>query len=93
VRIGRAVRPLVFALFLGAFSLPPAAMGEEPAAARPEAQRSEQRPANIPFLFSAYALTWAALWIYILFIHGRQRRVERMLDRLERSGEPLKGRG
>jgi CcmD family protein len=91
VKIGRSVRVLLLGLSLGALSLAPAVRGEEPVETRPAAPRSEQRPANIPFLFSAYALTWAAIWIYILLIHGRQRRVERMLDRLEKSDEAAGG--
>ncbi len=91
MRIGRFVRVSLLAFSLVALSPLSAVRGEEPVEARPEAKRSEARPANIPFLFSAYALTWAAIWIYILLIHGKQRRVERMLDRLEKSGEAAGG--
>jgi CcmD family protein len=41
-------------------------------------------PDHTSFLFSAFALIWAALWVYIVAVHRGQRRVERMLGRLER---------
>ncbi|MFH1680963.1 MAG: hypothetical protein ABIH26_10005 [Candidatus Eisenbacteria bacterium] len=64
--------------------LPAGGASAQGAAEKPEREWSRGRnPANVPFLFSAFVLTWAAIWVYLLAIHRGQQRLRRTLDRFE----------
>ena len=38
---------------------------------------------NLQFLFAGFAVFWAALFVYLLWLQARLRSVQRELDRLE----------
>lgn len=39
---------------------------------------------HLPFLFAAYAVVWTVIFLYVLSIDRRGRRVERELDELKK---------
>jgi len=80
-----------FLLLLAAAPAREAAADEPPGGARTEARA--KRPANVPFLFSAFAFTWVVLWIYMVHVHRGQRRLEKMLGGLEGPRETEERRG
>ena len=48
---------------------------------------------HLEFLFAGFAVFWAGLFVYLLWLQGRLRAVSRELERLEerlaeRAGEP-----
>ena len=58
-----------------------------------------QPPANLTFLFAAFAITWLAFFIYAFFVSRRRQEMEREIrelqQSLERSGSdtPVDGQG
>ena len=38
---------------------------------------------NLEFLFAGFAVFWAALFVYLLWLQARLRSVQREIDRLE----------
>jgi len=40
---------------------------------------------NFPYLFAAYTVIWAAVFLYVLALERRQKQLEGMLRRLRRS--------
>ena len=40
---------------------------------------------NLPYLFAAYAVTWAAFFIYAFFVSRRQHEMELELEELRRA--------
>lgn len=52
-----------------------------------EQRRPERKPANVPFLFASFLVTWIAIWGYLIAIHRGQKRLEKTLDRMEKSRE------
>jgi CcmD family protein len=51
---------------------------------------------NLPYLFAAYAVTWAIFFIYVFFVSRRQREMEKEIRELrealevkENPGEPF----
>ncbi|MFH1277164.1 MAG: CcmD family protein [Candidatus Eisenbacteria bacterium] len=78
-------------ILLGALSLagpvPNAAAQNYPNRPPSEERRSERRPANVSFLFAAFLITWVAIWGYLIAIHRGQRRLEKTLERMEKSRE------
>lgn len=45
---------------------------------------------NLGYLFAAYSVVWAALFIYLITIHSAQRNLRRQIDSLR---ETLKEKG
>ena len=45
---------------------------------------------NIGYLFAAYAVIWAVVFVYILFIQKKQRRPQRQIDLLQKSVDKSK---
>jgi hypothetical protein len=81
--IRRSARFALFLLLLSCFSPAAGARAETPAEKPPREWRAERKPANVPFLFSSFALTWVAIWIHLLVIDRGQRRLEKTLARME----------
>ena len=40
---------------------------------------------NMGYLFAAYTIIWAVVFGYILFLHRKQRRLQRQIDRLNKT--------
>jgi len=71
---------ILASLLVAAVPVGDAAAQEEMGAVR---EAPAVRPAaNVPFLFSAFALTWIVLWVYLVHVHRGQRRLEKMLGAL-----------
>jgi CcmD family protein len=46
---------------------------------------------NAGYLFAAYAIIWAVVFGYVLYMQRKQRKLQRQLDRLQKSvGKPEK---
>ena len=48
---------------------------------------------NLPLLFAAFAVTWGAFFIYLLFLSWRQSEVRKDLDELKRALEEKRSKG
>ncbi|MBM3319889.1 MAG: hypothetical protein FJY73_04360 [Candidatus Eisenbacteria bacterium] len=81
--IRRSARFALFLLVLWCFSPAAGAPAETPAEKPPREWRTERKPVNVSFLFSAFVLTWAAIWIHLLVVDRGQRRLEKILARME----------
>ncbi|MFQ6026009.1 MAG: CcmD family protein [Dehalococcoidia bacterium] len=46
-----------------------------------------QPPANLPFLFAAFAVVWVAFFVYAFFVARRRQEMQRELDSLRQSLE------
>lgn len=91
--IARARRALGALCVLAVLVAAVTAFAEEPAggaAGEERAVRADRRPANVPFLFSAFALTWIAVWLYLVRIDHGQRKVAKLLERMEAEKSPRK---
>ena len=42
---------------------------------------------NLPYLFAAYAVTWAAFFVYMFFVSRHQREMEREIQELRQALE------
>ena len=42
---------------------------------------------NLPYLFAAYAVTWAIFFIYVFFVSRRQRELEKEIQELRQALE------
>ena len=51
-----------------------------------------QPPANLPFLFTAFALTWLVFFAYAFLISRRRQELERNMRDLEQSVADEEGR-
>ncbi|MFC2070088.1 CcmD family protein [Chloroflexota bacterium] len=40
---------------------------------------------NLSYLFAAYTVIWVVIFLYILFIQRKQRRLQRQIDALQES--------
>jgi len=69
-------------LFLPALGDAP--LAQEEGGGVPVASSAAMMPPGSLYLFSAFVLTWAVVWIYLMVLHRSLRRLERMLKRLER---------
>ncbi len=47
---------------------------------------TELPPANLPFLFAAFAVVWVVFFIYAAYMSWRRQSVQRELDDMRRSG-------
>ena len=50
-----------------------------------------QPPANLTFLFAAFALTWLVFFVYAFFISRRRQELEREVRDMEQSVESEDG--
>ena len=42
-------------------------------------------PTNLPYLFAAFAVIWAAFFVYAFFVARRRQEMEREIDTLRRT--------
>ena len=55
--------------------------------------QSELPSANLPFLFAAFAVSWAAFFIYAFFVTRRQQELRREIGEMRRALEQSKSEG
>jgi len=48
-------------------------------------------PANLPFLFGAFAVTWTIFFVYAFFVSRRRQEMQREIAELHRDLEQEKG--
>jgi CcmD family protein len=49
--------------------------------------QTELPPANLPFLFAAFAVTWVVFFVYAFFVSRRRQEVQRELSTLRQELE------
>ena len=49
--------------------------------------QAETPPENLPYLFAAFAVIWAAFFVYAFFVARRRQELEREIDTLRRTLE------
>ena len=49
---------------------------------------SEVPPANLPYLFAAFAVVWVVFFIYAGYMSWRRQAVQRELDEMQQSNNP-----
>ena len=52
-----------------------------------------QPPANMGFLFAAFAITWLVFFAYAFFVSRRRQELEREVRDLQQGGEVDEGEG
>ena len=55
--------------------------------------QAELPSANLPFLFAAFAVSWAAFFIYAFFVTRRQQELQRELREMRRALEQSESEG
>ena len=50
-------------------------------------------PANLTFLFAAFAVTWVIFFAYAFFVSRRRQEMQREITELHRELEPKEGNG
>ena len=78
---------LVMALFVAFPAVSGAHSVSVPNSSTHQQQASREPEANLPFLYAAYSVTWAAFFGYIFFISRRQREMKREIEALRRALE------
>ena len=79
IRKGIAAAIVFTALMAAAPATVPAqeAKGKRP----PSARRTV--PANTPYLLGGLLFVWGGIWVYLASLHRTQRRLEKLIERLE----------
>ena len=55
--------------------------------------QAELPSANLPFLFAAFAVSWAAFFVYAFFVTRRQQELQREIKELRRKLEQSDSEG
>ena len=48
---------------------------------------------NAGYLFATYTIIWAVVFGYVVFMQRKQRRLQRQIDRLQKSADESKAEG
>ncbi len=79
----RAYAPLALAAMALALTAVTAVAGHDTGSAAAGYAGARPVPANTSYLLGAFLFVWAGLWAYLAALHKGQRRLERMIGRLE----------